>query len=87
MQTPYKLLTDEQQQIIKDRNLKYYHNNKEKIRERTQIYWKEYYDKNRIKMLERQKKYYRKQRYFYGIDIENVMNKPTEREKLTVYFN
>jgi hypothetical protein len=31
MGTPYKLLTDEQQQIIEDRNLKYYHENKEKI--------------------------------------------------------
>jgi hypothetical protein len=87
MVTPYKLLTDEQQQIIRDRNLKYYHNNKEKIKERTQIYWQKYYEKNHIKMLERQKKYYRKQRYFYGIDIENVINKSKEIDKITVYFN
>ena len=85
MQTPYKLLTDEQQQIIKDRNLKYYHNNKEKIRERTQIYFKEYYHKNHLKMILRQRNYTR--RKYFGLDIENVNIKPKEREKLTVSFN
>ena len=41
----YKLLTDEQKQIIIEKNLNYYYKNKEKIKERTKIYWKEYYKK------------------------------------------
>ena len=85
MGTPYKLLTDEQQQIIRDRNLKYYHDNKEKIRERTKIYFKEYYHKNHLKMILRQRNYTR--RKYFGLDIENVNIKPKEREKLTVCFN
>ena len=86
MGTPYKLLSDEQQQIIRDRNLKYYHNNKEKIRERTKIYFKEYYHKNHLKMILRQRNYTR-QKYFSRVNIENVNIKPKEREKLTVCFN
>ena len=82
----YKLLTDEQKQIIIEKNLNYYYNNKEKIKERTKIYWKEYYKKNLIKMLERQKKNYRKQKYFIN-DNENINIKLKEREEIIVLFN
>jgi len=86
MGTPYKLLTDEQQQIIRDRNLKYYYDNKEKIRERTKIYFKEYYHKNHLKMILRQRNYTRR-KYFSRVNIENVNIKPKEKETLTVSFN
>ena len=43
MPTLYKDLTEEQQQIIREKNLKYYYDNKEKINKRSKIYWKEYY--------------------------------------------
>ena len=82
----YKLLTDEQKQIIIEKNLNYYYKNKEKIKERTKIYWKEYYKKNLNKMLERQKKNYRKQKYFTN-DNENINNKLKEREEIIVLFN
>ena len=82
----YKLLTDEQKQIIIEKNLNYYYKNKEKIKERTKIYWKEYYKKNLIKMLERQKKNYRKQKYFIN-DNENINIKLKEREEIIVLFN
>ena len=58
MPTPYKDLTEEQQQIIRERNLKYYYDNKEKINKRSKIYWKEYYNRHHQEMLERQKKYH-----------------------------
>ena len=82
----YKLLTDEQKQIIIENNLNYYYKNKEKIKERTKIYWKEYYKKNLTKMLERQKKNYRKQKYFIN-DNENINIKLKEREEIIVLFN
>ena len=82
----YKLLTDEQKQIIIEKKLNYYYKNKEKIKERTKIYWKEYYKKNLIKMLERQKKNYRKQKYFIN-DNENINIKLKEREEIIVLFN
>ena len=82
----YKLLTDEQKQIIIEKNLNYYYKNKEKIKERTKIYWKEYYKNNLTKMLERQKKNYRKQKYFIN-DNENINNKLKEREEIIVLFN
>ena len=82
----YKLLTDEQKQIIIEKNLNYYYKNKEKIKERTTIYWKEYYKKNLTKMLERQKKNYRKQKYFIN-DNENINIKLKEREEIIVLFN
>ena len=82
----YKLLTDEQKQIIIEKNLNYYYKNKEKIKERTKIYWKEYYKNNLIKMLERQKKNYRKQKYFIN-DNENINIKLKEREEIIVLFN
>ena len=84
--TAYKLLTDEQKQIIIEKNLNYYYKNKEKIKERTTIYWKEYYKKNLTKMLERQKKNYRKQKYFIN-DNENINIKLKEREEIIVLFN
>ena len=37
MPTPYKDLTEEKQQIIRERNLKYYYDNKEKINEQKYI--------------------------------------------------
>jgi len=82
----YKLLTDEKKQIIIEKNLNYYYKNKEKIKERTKIYWKEYYKNNLTKMLERQKKNYRKQKYFIN-DNENINNKLKEREEIIVLFN
>ena len=68
MPTPYKFLTEEQQQIIRERNLKYYHDNKEKINKRTKIYWKEYYKRHHQEMLERRKKYHLIKNYFRGVE-------------------
>jgi len=81
MPTPYKFLSDEQQQIIRERNLKYYHDNKEKINKRTKIYWKEYYKKHQQEMLERQKKYHIIKNYFRG--VENNYKKL--KEKVVIY--
>ena len=81
MPTPYKFLSDEQQQIIRERNLKYYHDNKEKINKRTKIYWKEYYRKHQQEMLERQKKYHIIKNYFRGVEI----NYKKLKEKVVIY--
>jgi len=81
MPTPYKFLSDEQQQIIRERNLKYYHDNKEKINKRTKIYWKEYYKKHQQEMLERQKKYHIIKNYFRGVEI----NYKKLKEKVVIY--
>ena len=64
MPTPYKFLSDEQQQIIRERNLKYYHDNKEKINKRTKLYWKEYYKKHHQETLECQKRNHIKKNLF-----------------------
>jgi hypothetical protein len=81
MPTPYKFLSDEQQQIIRERNLKYYHDNKEKINKRTKIYWKEYYKKHQQEMLERQKKYHIIKNYFRGVET----NYKKLKEKVVIY--
>jgi len=82
----YRLLTDEQKQIIRDKNLQYYHNNKEKIKQRTKIYWREYYKNNYTKLLERQKQNYRLKKYFIS-DNENINNKSKERDNIIISFN
>ena len=81
MPTPYKFLTEEQQQIIRERNLKYYHDNKEKINKRTKLYWKEYYKRHHQEMLERQKKYHIIKNYFRGVEI----NYKKLKEKVVIY--
>ena len=81
MPTPYKFLSDEQQQIIRERNLKYYHDNKEKINKRTKIYWKEYYKKHQQEMLERQKRNHIIKNYFRGVED----NYKKLKEKVVIY--
>ena len=81
MPTPYKFLTDEQQQIIRERNLKYYHDNKEKINKRTKIYWKEYYKRHHQEMLERQKRNHIIKNYFRGVED----NYKKLKEKVVIY--
>ena len=61
----YKLLTDEQKQIIIEKNLNYYYKNKEKIKERTKIYWKEYYKKKINKNVRETKEKLQKTKIFY----------------------
>ena len=86
----YKDLTEEQQQIIIQKNLEYYYKNKHKIKIRTHIYHKEYYIKNQMKMLERARQYRHKnydiipQKYIQNIVSENVK---IERGKITIDLN
>ena len=91
--TVYKDLSDEEKQIIIQKNLEYYYKNKQKIKLRTHIYFKEYYIKNHMKMLDRQKSYRNKnydripiqhQKNCNHIVIENVKIK---RDKITVDLN
>ena len=51
--TAYKDLTEEEKKIIIEKNLRYYYNNRQKIKVRTYIYFREYYRKNHMMMLER----------------------------------
>ena len=81
MPTPYKFLTEEQQQIIRERNLKYYYDNKEKINKRSKIYWKEYYKRHQQEMRERQKKYHLIKNYFRGVED----NYKKLKEKVVIY--
>ena len=81
MPTPYKDLTEEKQQIIRERNLKYYYDNKEKINKRSKIYWKEYYKRHQQEMRERQKKYHLIKNYFRGVE-DNYKNL---KEKTIIY--
>jgi len=76
----YNQLSEEKKQIIRDKNLKYYYNNKEKVKQRTDIYFKEYYKKNLLKMLEKSKTAYRKIKYNKSYDNKN-------EHKLKVEFN
>jgi len=73
---PYKDLSDEEKQIIIQKNLEYYYKNRQKIKLRTHIYFKEYYIKNHMKMLDRQKNYRNRNRdpikYIQNIVSENV---------------
>ena len=86
--TAYKDLTEEEQQIIIQKNLEYYYKNKHKIKIRTHIYHKEYYIKNHMKMLDRQKNYRNRNRdpikYIQNIVSENVK---IERGKITIDLN
>ena len=82
MATPYKFMSEEQREIIRQRNLKYYHDNKNEIKKRTKIYWKEYYKKNQQKMLDRQKKYHKIQTFYRG--DENYYNEQQAKAKLNI---
>ena len=64
--------------MIRQKNLKYYHDNKEKVALRTGDYDKNYYQKNRQKMLERQKIY-------YNNNLEYYQNKQLKGEELRKY--
>ena len=86
--TAYKDLTEEEQRIIIEKNLKYYYNNRQKIKIRTHIYHKEYYIKNHMKMLDRQ----RQHRYINYDRIPNTNQQYTknvkiERGKITIDLN
>ena len=88
--TAYKDLSDEEKQIIIQKNLEYYYNNRQKIKVRTHIYFREYYMKNHMKMLDRQKSYRNKnydrdpRKYIQNIVSENVK---IERGKITIDLN
>ena len=88
--TAYKDLTEEEKQIIIQKNLKYYYNNRQKIKIRTYIYFREYYRKNHMMMLERARQYRYKnydiipQKYIQNIVSENVK---IERGKITIDLN
>ena len=88
--TAYKDLSDEEKQIIIQKNLEYYYKNRQKIKLRTHIYFKEYYIKNHMKMLERQRQHRYKnydiipQKYIQNIVSENVK---IERGKITIDLN
>ena len=88
--TAYKDLTEEEQQIIIQKNLEYYYKNRQKIKVRTHIYFREYYMKNHMKMLDRQKSYRNKnydrdpRKYIQNIVSENVK---IERGKITIDLN
>ena len=86
--TAYKDLTEEEQQIIIQKNLEYYYKNKHKIKLRTHIYYKEYYIKNHMKMLDRQKNYRNRNRDPIKC-IQNIVseNVKIERGKITVDLN
>jgi hypothetical protein len=72
--------------------VEYYYKNKQKIKIRTHIYFKEYYIKNHMKMLDRQKSYRNKnhdripkpQTNCNHIVIENVK---IERDNIKVDLN
>ena len=88
--TAYKDLTEEEKKIIIEKNLRYYYNNRQKIKVRTYIYFREYNRKNHMLMLERQQKYRQKkydiipQKYIQNIVSENVK---IERGKITIDLN
>ena len=86
--TAYKDLSEEEKQIIIQKNLEYYYKNRQKIKLRTHIYFKNYYIKNHMKMLDRQKSYRNRNRdprkYIQNIVSENVK---IERGKITVDLN
>jgi hypothetical protein len=89
---PYKDLSDEEKQIIIQKNLEYYYKNRQKIKVRTYIYFREYYRKNHMRMLERQRQYRNKsydripkpQKNCNHIVIENVK---IERDNIKVDLN
>ena len=84
MATPYKFKSEEQREIIRVRNLKYYHDNKNEIKKRTKIYWKEYYKKNQQKMLERRKKYWKVKTFYHGDENYYEEQQSKAKEKINV---
>ena len=44
-------MDEEEREMIRQKNLKYYYNNKFEIKLRQQIYFREYYKKNRQKII------------------------------------
>ena len=85
---PYKDLSDEEKQIIIQKNLEYYYNNKQKIKLRTYFYFREYYRKNHMKMLDRQKNY-RNKNYdrIPNTNQQYTKNVKIERGKITIDLN
>jgi hypothetical protein len=86
--TAYKDLSEEEKQIIIQKNLEYYYKNRQKIKLRTHIYFKEYYIKNHMKMLDRQKSYRNKN--YYRIPNTNqqyTKNVKIEKGKITIDLN
>ena len=76
----YKDLSEGEQQIIKDKNLKYYYNNRQKIKVRTYFYFREYYRKNHMMMLERARQYRHKN--YDIIPQKNIQNIVSENVKI-----
>ena len=88
--TAYKDLTEEEQRIIIEKNLRYYYNNKKIIKLRTHIYFKEYYIKNHMKMLDRQRQHrYKNYDRDSRKDIQKIVseNVKIERGKITIDLN
>ena len=86
--TAYKDLTEEEKQIIIQKNLEYYYKNKQKIKLRTHIYFREYYIKNNMKRLDRQKSY--KNKNYDRIPNTNqqyTKNVKIEKGKITIDLN
>ena len=88
--TAYKDLTEEEKKIIIEKNLRYYYNNRQKIKVRTYIYFREYYRKNHMMMLERARQNRHKN---YDIipkkTIQNIVseNVKIEKGKITIDLN
>ena len=78
MNNKYNLLSEEKKEMIRQKNLKYYHDNKEKVALRTSDYYKNYYQKHKQKMLERQKIY-------YNDNFEYYQSKQLKGEELRKY--
>ena len=84
--TAYKDLSEEEKQIIIQKNLEYYYKNRQKIKLRTHIYFKEYYIKNHMKMLERQRQH-RYKNYDRLPNQQYTKNVKIERGKITIDLN
>ena len=78
--TAYKDLTEEEKKIIIEKNLRYYYNNRHKIKVRTYIYFREYYRKNHMQMLERARQYRHKN--YDIIPQKNIQNIVSENVKI-----
>jgi hypothetical protein len=86
--TAYKDLTEEEKQIIIQKNLQYYYNNKQKIKLRTYLYFREYYRKNHMKMLDRQRQH-RNKNYdrIPNTNQQYTKNVKIEKGKITIDLN
>jgi site-specific DNA-cytosine methylase len=76
--TAYKDLSDEEKQIIIQKNLEYYYKNRQKINVRTHIYHKEYYIKNKDKILAYTKTYNKSDKY------RKYSNENEKKRRLTI---